>query len=122
MRFQDLILPVSIKKTLEQICCGASENYQIFEEWNLKNCYPYGRAVTVLLYGPPGTGKTMTAHAIAKELGAPLYQIDLSHVLDKYIGETEKHLEQIFSFAQKAKPILFFDEADSLFGLSLIHI
>ncbi len=116
VRFQDLILPVSIKKTLEQICCGASENYQIFEEWNLKNCYPYGRAVTVLLYGPPGTGKTMTAHAIAKELGAPLYQIDLSHVLDKYIGETEKHLEQIFSFAQKAKPILFFDEADSLFG------
>lgn len=114
--FQDLILPAHIKKTLEQICCGASEGYRIFEEWNLKSRYPYGRAVTVLLYGPPGTGKTMTAHAIAKELGTPLYQVDLSHVLDKYIGETEKHLEQIFSFAQKAKPVLFFDEADALFG------
>lgn len=114
--FQDLILPAHTKKTLEQICCGASEGYRIFEEWNLKSCYPYGRAVTVLLYGPPGTGKTMTAHAIAKELKTPLYQVDLSHVLDKYIGETEKHLAQIFSFAQKAKPVLFFDEADSLFG------
>lgn len=58
----------------------------------------------------------MTAHALAKELGIPLYQVDLSHVLDKYIGETEKHLEQIFAFAAKARPVLFFDEADSLFG------
>lgn len=114
--FEDLVLPVHTKKTLEQICCGAAKGYRIFEEWNLKRQYPYGRAVSVLLYGPPGTGKTMTAHAIAKELGTPLYQVDLSHVLDKYIGETEKHLEQIFAFAQKAKPVLFFDEADSLFG------
>lgn len=114
--FQDLILPAPAKKTLAQICCGAAGGYRIFEEWNLQHLYPYGRAVTVLLYGPPGTGKTMTAHAIAKELGTALYQVDLSHVLDKYIGETEKHLEQIFAFAQKAKPVLFFDEADSLFG------
>ncbi|MDE7273910.1 MAG: ATP-binding protein [Lachnospiraceae bacterium] len=116
IQFEDLKLPLQTKKTLEQICCSASEGYRIFEEWNLKRQYPYGRAVTVLLYGPPGTGKTMTAHAMAKELGTALYQIDLSHVLDKYIGETEKHLEQIFAFAQKAKPVLFFDEADSLFG------
>lgn len=114
--FEDLILPAHTQKTLEQICCAAAEGYRIFEEWNLKHQYPYGKAVTVLLYGPPGTGKTMTAHAIAKELGTALYQIDLSHVLDKYIGETEKHLEQIFAFAQKARPVLFFDEADSLFG------
>lgn len=114
--FEDLILPAHTQKTLKQICYAAAEGYRIFEEWNLKRQYPYGRAVTVLLYGPPGTGKTMTAHAIAKELGTALYQIDLSHVLDKYIGETEKHLEQIFAFAQKAKPVLFFDEADSLFG------
>lgn len=114
--FESLKLPSQTKKTLEQICCAASESYRIFEEWGLEHQYPYGRAVTVLLYGPPGTGKTMTAHAIAKELGTALYQVDLSHVLDKYIGETEKHLEQIFSFAQKAKPVLFFDEADSLFG------
>ena len=114
--FEDLILPAPAKKILEQICCGAAKGYWLFEEWNLKRRYPYGRAVTVLLYGPSGTGKTMTAHAIAKELGTALYQVDLSHVLDKYIGETEKHLEQVFAFAQKARPVLFFDEADSLFG------
>ncbi|MDE6566374.1 MAG: ATP-binding protein, partial [Lachnospiraceae bacterium] len=114
--FEDLILPAPAKKILEQICCGAAKGYRLFEEWNLKRRYPYGRAVTVLLYGPSGTGKTMTAHAIAKELGTALYQVDLSHVLDKYIGETEKHLEQVFAFAQKARPVLFFDEADSLFG------
>lgn len=114
--FADLILPAPAKNTLEQVCCAVTEGYQLFETWNLRHQYPYGRAVTVLLYGPPGTGKTMTAHAIAKELGTALYHVDLSHVLDKYIGETEKHLEQIFAFAQKARPVLFFDEADSLFG------
>lgn len=116
VRFEDLILPSRTKQTLEQICCAAAKGYRIFEEWNLGRQYPYGKAVTVLLYGPPGTGKTMTAHAIAQKLETALYQVDLSHVLDKYIGETEKHLEQIFAFAQKAKPVLFFDEADSLFG------
>lgn len=114
--FETLKLPAQTKNILEQIRCAASEGYRMFEEWNLACQYPYGRAVTVLLYGPPGTGKTMTAHALAKELGTALYQIDLSHVLDKYIGETEKHLEQIFAFAQKTRPVLFFDEADALFG------
>lgn len=114
--FDDLKLPLHTKKVLEQICCSVTEGYRIFEEWNLKQQYPYGRAVTVLLSGPPGTGKTMTAHVLAKELGTALYQVDLSHILDKYIGETEKHLEQIFAFAQKSNPVLFFDEADSLFG------
>lgn len=114
--FSDLKLPQYMKSVLEQICSSVNKGYKIFEEWNLKRQYPYGRAVTVLLSGPPGTGKTMTAHVLAKELGIPLYQVDLSHVLDKYIGETEKHLEQIFDFAGKAKPVLFFDEADSLFG------
>ncbi|MCH5258810.1 MAG: ATP-binding protein [Lachnospiraceae bacterium] len=69
-----------------------------------------------MLSGPPGTGKTMTAQTIAGELGLPLYQVDLSGVMDKYIGETEKHLEEIFSFAEKANVVLFFDEADALFG------
>lgn len=114
--FADLKLPQDMKNVLGQICSSVTDGYKIFEEWNLKKQYPYGRAVTVLLSGPPGTGKTMTAHVLAKELGVPLYQVDLSHVLDKYIGETQKHLEQIFEFAGKAKPVLFFDEADSLFG------
>ena len=114
--FDELKLPLQTKKVLERICCSVTQGYRIYEEWNLKQQYPYGRAVTVLLSGPPGTGKTMTAHVLAKELGTALYQVDLSHILDKYIGETEKHLEQIFAFAQKTNPVLFFDEADALFG------
>lgn len=112
----DLKVPVSFGETLGQICCSMKEGHRIFEEWNLTGQYPYGRAVTVLLAGPPGTGKTMTAHGLARELGIPLYQVDLSHIMDKYIGETEKHLEQVFAFAEKTNMILFFDEADSLFG------
>ena len=114
--FADLKVPDEMRGTLEQICCSAMQGYKIFEEWGLGQKYPYGRAVTVMLSGPPGTGKTMTAHAIAHELGIPLYQVDLSQVMDKYIGETEKHLEEIFAFAEKANVVLFFDEADALFG------
>lgn len=115
-RFNDLKVPDEVQKTLEQICCSVMCGYMIFEGWGLKKQYPYGRAITVMLSGPPGTGKTMTAHAIAGELGLPLYQVDLSKVMDKYIGETEKHLEKIFSFAEKTNIVLFFDEADALFG------
>lgn len=112
----DLKVPQNIQNLLQQICCSVTKSGQIFEEWGLKRLYPYGRGTSVLLTGPPGTGKTMTAHVIAKELDLPLYQVNLANVADKYIGETEKHLEQIFSFAEKANVVLFFDEADSLFG------
>jgi SpoVK/Ycf46/Vps4 family AAA+-type ATPase len=69
-----------------------------------------------LFAGPPGTGKTMAAHVLSNMLDIPLYKIDLSQVADKYIGETEKHLRKIFDFADENELILFFDEADSLFG------
>lgn len=113
---EDLKVTDSIREILTQIIASANGTYRIFEEWNLKKSYPYGRAVTVLLTGPPGTGKTMSAHAIAQSLGIPLYQVNLSNIVDKYIGETEKHLEEAFSFAEKTNMVLFFDEADSLFG------
>lgn len=112
----ELIVPPRTRRLLEEICCGAKEGYRIYEEWNLSHLYPYGRAMSVLLAGPPGTGKTMTAHALACELGVPLYRADLSQIMDKYIGETEKHLEQVFAFAEKTNTVLFFDEADALFG------
>ena len=72
--------------------------------------------MTALFTGMPGTGKTMAAECIAGELGIPLYKVDLSQIVDKYIGETEKKLEKVFRYAQSANVILFFDEADALFG------
>ena len=68
------------------------------------------------MYGPPGTGKTMAAQVMANELGMELYRVDLSQVTSKYIGETEKNLESVFREAEHSNVILFFDEADSLFG------
>lgn len=72
--------------------------------------------VSCLFAGPPGTGKTMAAQIMSSMLELPLYRVDLSQVVDKYIGETEKKLETIFSLAEKSNTILFFDEADAIFG------
>lgn len=115
-RLLDVKLKPELKSILENIIASAKTDYKIFDEWELKNSFSYGCAVSALLCGPPGTGKTMSANAIAGELGIPLYQVNLSNVVDKYVGETEKNLEKIFSFAEKANVVLFFDEADSLFG------
>ncbi|MCM1538846.1 MAG: ATP-binding protein [bacterium] len=116
VELSDLIVSEQMKRRLEEICCGALQRYRIYEEWGLARQYPYGRSLSLLLAGPPGTGKTMTAHGLAHEIGMPLYQVDLSHIMDKYIGETEKHLEQVFDFAAKTNMVLFFDEADALFA------
>jgi SpoVK/Ycf46/Vps4 family AAA+-type ATPase len=78
--------------------------------------YRYGKGTPVLFAGPPGTGKTMAAHVLSNMLNIPLYKVDLSQVADKYIGETEKHLSKIFDYADENETLLFFDEADSLFG------
>ncbi|MBQ6886965.1 MAG: ATP-binding protein [Lachnospiraceae bacterium] len=78
--------------------------------------FSYGRNVSALFVGAPGTGKTMAVHVLSSMLNLPLYKIDLSQVVDKYIGETEKKLEEIFNLAEKSNTILFFDEADSIFG------
>lgn len=88
----------------------------MYDEWNLESRYSYGKNVSALFYGPPGTGKTMAVHVIANMLNLPLYRIDLSQVVDKYIGETEKRLEEIFNAAEKNNTVLFFDEADAIFG------
>ncbi|MBQ3798121.1 MAG: ATP-binding protein [Butyrivibrio sp.] len=112
----DVKLKPELKCIIENIIDSAKVDYRVFDEWGLKDNYRYGCAVSALLCGPPGTGKTMSANAIAGELGIPLYQVNLSNVVDKYVGETEKNLERVFAFAEKANVVLFFDEADSLFG------
>ncbi len=113
---EDLKLEQQKKKILENICAYIRCEHRVYHTWNMKAKYSYGKNVTALFYGPPGTGKTMAAHVLSHELKMPLYQIDLSQVVDKYIGETEKRLEEIFTYAQRSNVILFFDEADAIFG------
>ena len=98
-----------------QLAC-AHLKYRFTIEKTMDKKTPYGKGVGVLMYGPPGTGKTMAAQVIANELQMDLYRVDLSQVTSKYIGETEKNLEKIFREAEHANVILFFDEADSMFG------
>lgn len=86
------------------------------EEWGFFEKTSYGRGVSALFYGSPGTGKTMAVQIIAKELGLELYRVDLSKMVSKYIGETEKNISALFDIAKNMNVILFFDEADSLFA------
>ena len=88
----------------------------VYEEWGFERLFALGRGVTALFAGPSGTGKTMAAQVLARSLGMDLYRVDLAGVMSKYIGETEKRLKQIFDACERANVLLFFDEADALFG------
>ena len=116
IRLEDVKLKSNVKMVLEDALNAVLSGPVALDEWGLRKNYPYGSGVSLLMAGPPGTGKTMSANAIAGELSLPLYQVNLSNTVDKYIGETEKNLEKAFSFAEKNNAILFFDEADALFG------
>jgi SpoVK/Ycf46/Vps4 family AAA+-type ATPase len=113
---QDIKLESKQIEALENICAYVKHNHKVYDVWNMGRHFEYGRAVTALFCGPPGTGKSMAARVLSNELKMPLYRIDLSQVVDKYIGETEKKLEEIFTYAQNSNVILFFDEADAIFG------
>lgn len=104
------------KKILMSICDQITNRKQVFDVWQMRKLYPYGRCVSVLFTGPPGTGKTMAASVIANTVRLELYRVDLSQITDKYVGETEKRLENIFTQAEHSNCILFFDEADAVFG------
>lgn len=112
--WEDLVLPENIKQQLREICYRIQFQQKVYEEWKFKEGFEEG--VSVLFAGSPGTGKTMAASIIAQELMLDLYRIDLSQIVSKYIGETEKNLEQIFQEAEERRILLFFDEADAIFG------
>jgi AAA+ superfamily predicted ATPase len=112
----DLIIPARQKDMLGQICNHVRYGEKVYKGWGMETKYRYGKGVPVLFEGPPGTGKTMAAHVLSNMLDIPLYKVDLSQVADKYIGETEKHLQKIFDFADENQMLLFFDEADAIFG------
>ena len=114
--WKDIILPEKKLSQLREICSQVKHRYRVFGEWGFDQKLSYGKGLSILFTGPPGTGKTMAAEVIAHELQLDLYKIDLSGVVSKYIGETEKNLSKIFQEAETSNAILFFDEADALFG------
>lgn len=114
--WQDIILPEDTLAQLQEICQRVRHRHRVLGEWGFNRKLSSGKGVNALFAGPSGTGKTMAAEIIANELKLDIYKIDLSGVVSKYIGETEKNLDQIFTAAEHANAILFFDEADALFG------
>ncbi len=113
---EDLVLPQSQKKLLLDACDMVKHKHLVFDTWGFSQKMAYGKGVAMIFYGPPGTGKTMGAQAMANELNLELYRVDMASVLSKYVGESEKKLGNIFDQGQKSQSILFFDEADALFG------
>lgn len=109
-----LVISEELESQIEEIRNWLKYNERLVESWGMGNRIKKG--YRALFHGPPGTGKTLTAGILANEIGRELYRIDLSMVVSKYIGETEKNLEQLFARAEDKGWILFFDEADSLFG------
>ncbi len=112
----DLILPADRLQQLRELCNSVKYRALVYEAWGFDRKLSLGKGVNALFAGPSGTGKTMAAEVLASELGLDLYKIDLSTVVSKYIGETEKNLSRIFAEATTSNAILFFDEADALFG------
>jgi hypothetical protein len=114
--WEDIVLPADQISLLHEIVATVRGRPTVLEEWGLGRKLASSYGVSLLFAGPPGTGKTLAAQIIAAELGLDLYKIDLSTLVSKYIGETEKNLERIFTEAESSNAILFFDEADALFG------
>jgi len=114
--WQDLVLPEDQMLQLREIADQVKFRHVVLHDWGFAGKLSLGRGINALFAGPSGTGKTMAAEVLANDLGLDLYKIDLSAVVSKYIGETEKNLNRIFTEAERSNAILFFDEADALFG------
>jgi hypothetical protein len=116
VRWDDLVLPDGTIAQLRELASRSLQRDRVLSEWRLRPGGGRGRGVTALFAGDSGTGKTMSAEVIASELGLDLYAVNLATVIDKYVGETEKNLERIFTEAAGVNGVLLFDEADAIFG------
>lgn len=113
---EDLVLPKREKAHLTELIAFVERRGQVYEKWGFGGKFPRGTGAKALFFGRSGTGKTMAAEVIAGTLGLDLFKVDLSSVVSKWVGETEKNLGAIFDRAEEAQAVLLFDEADSLFG------
>lgn len=114
--FDDLVLPQAQIQLLDDIVSQVRQRSRVYDEWQMAGASARGLGISALFAGPSGTGKTLAAEVVANSLALDLYRVDLSQVVSKYIGETEKNLRQIFEAAGDSGAVLLFDEADALFG------
>ncbi len=115
-RWEDLIIPDTIRSALQHLVDYLSHQEQVFHHWGAREIRARGYGIKALFSGAPGTGKTMAAEVIAGSLGLDLFRVDLSQVSSRWVGETEKNLKEIFDAAEGGVAVLLFDEADALFG------
>ena len=114
--WDDVVMPEDQKKLLQHACGHIKFQHQVYYGWGFDRKIAYGRGLSILFAGAPGTGKTMCAQVIANELNMEMYKINISQIVSKYIGETEKNLQAVFTEAKRSNCVLFFDECDALFG------
>jgi hypothetical protein len=114
--WDDLILPADVTAQLRAFEDQVRLRWTVYEDWGFSRLTHLGQGISALFGGPSGTGKTMAAQVMAKSLGLPLLRVDLAGVVNKYIGETEKNLRKVFDALEDSNALLFFDEADALFG------
>ncbi|MFT3692115.1 MAG: ATP-binding protein [Kofleriaceae bacterium] len=115
-RIADVVLTDNTREQIMELLAALKARRNVHERWGLAERHAIGRGIVAMFNGPPGTGKTMTAAAIANEIEMPLYRIDASSIMDRYVGETEKNLVRLFDEAAASRAALLFDEADALFG------
>lgn len=114
--WDQLVLGEEERQMLRRACDQVRYKHIVYDRWGFDQRLAYGKGVSMLFAGPPGTGKTMAAQVVANDLGIEMYKVDLSQVVSKYIGETEKNLNEVFNEAKKSNVILFFDETDAILG------
>ena len=116
MQWEDVVLTDELRDCLDEIVLHAQERAKVFEEWGFGEKVTYGAGLSCLFSGAPGTGKTMMAALLGKRLGKAIFLVDVSRLVSKWVGETEKNIARVFDEAEAAQVILLFDEADSIFS------
>lgn len=114
--WSDVVMPEDQQKLLRHAVSHIKFQHKVYRQWGFDRKIAYGRGLSILFAGAPGTGKTMCAQVIANELNMEMYKINISQIVSKYIGETEKNLHAVFTEAKRSNCVLFFDECDALFG------
>jgi AAA+ superfamily predicted ATPase len=114
--WDDLVVSPEVSRTLHDLESQIRLRWEVYEDWGFARLTPIGQGISALFGGPSGTGKTMAAQVLARSLDLTLYRVDLAGVVNKYIGETEKRLRDVFDSCERSGSLLFFDEADALFG------